>query len=195
MKAILKEDSIIRVSLTEGLEIGNIPNNISLDRLRWDGSKIIDLATVSIIYVRHLGDNFFELHAIPQPNTQSLPMNYKQRKDLRYDESTGTIYLATEQVKAGEVIDEEIEAIKHKLGMAFGSDNDLFLKHFAFTAALIVYASEQPAALKNFFDDITPHIKEAFPLNRWEVILKNFAKDIKMYLENLYEAMDKGDEP
>ncbi len=195
MRAILKEDLIIRLSLTEGIEIGNIPNNVAIDRLRWDGSKIVDLAIATVIYVRHLGDNFFELHAIPQLNTQWLPMNYKQRKDLRYNSTTDTIYLASEEVKADEENEKEIEAIKHKLGMAFGSDNDLFLKHFAMTAALIVYASEQPQALKNFFDNITPHIKDAFPLNRWEVILKEFAKDIKMYLESLYTAMDKGDEP
>jgi len=185
---------IIKLSLTEGIEIGNIPNNVAIDRLRWDGSKIVDLAVATIIYVRYLGDNFFELHAIPQPSTQSLPMNYKQRKDLRFNDVTGVIYLASDTVKADEAAKTEIESIKRRLGIALDIDNDLFIKHFAMTAALIVYASEQPQALKNFFNDITPHIKEAFPLNRWEVILKEFAKDIKMYLENLYEVMDKGDE-
>ena len=193
MKAILREDLIIKLSLTEGIEVGNIPNNVSLDRLRWDGSRIIDLANISIIYVRYLGDNFFELHAIPLSGTQWLPMSYKQRKDLRFNNVTGQIYLASEDIKADEAVKTEIEVIKRRLGIALDIDNDLFLKHFAFTAALIVYASEQPQALKNFFDEITPHIKEAFPLNRWEVILRGFAKDIKMYLENLYEAMDKGD--
>ena len=167
MKAILREDLIIKVSLTEGIEIGNIPNTVSLDRLRWDGSKIVDLANVSVIYIRHLGDNFFELHAIPQPNTQWLPMNYKQRRDLRYNSTTDTIYLAGMQVKADEAIDEEIEAIKHKLGMAFGSDNDLFLKHFAFTAA---FPKETPStrAVKGRLNPMakatrTPDIQSVYP--------------------------------
>ncbi|MCK5139691.1 MAG: hypothetical protein KAQ85_07615 [Thermodesulfovibrionia bacterium] len=191
MRAILKEDLIIKLSLKDGVEIGNIPQGGSLDRLRWDGSQIVDLAVLTTIHVRYLGNFYFELHCLSLPNTQAVVMKYKQRKDLRFDEITRQIYLASEQDKEDEINAEEIKALKHKLRMAFGGDNDLFLKHFALTAALIVYASEQPAALKTFFDELTPHIKDAFPLNRWEVILKSFASDIKTYLENIYEVMDR----
>ena len=196
MKALIKEDILIKISLTDGIEVGDIPHGVAPDRLRWNGSELIDLATLTQFYVRHLGSNYFELHAIELPNTQLVNMQYAQRKDLRTNPLTGEIYVASMVVKADEAIEEEIKLIKAGMQkFLICNQTEIFIKHFAFTAALIVFASEQPPALKAFFDSIADNIKAAFPMVRWETVLRNFAGDIKIYLESYYEALDKKDNP
>jgi hypothetical protein len=191
MKAILKNDLIIKLSIDRGVEIGNIPSGVSLERLRWDGSTLIDLAVPGTRYVKHLGDNYFELHVIELDYTQSVYMQYSQRRDLRYSEITGTVFLASDVVKADEQVDIDIQLIKARLKKYIGDETDLFMKHFALTAALIVFASKQPPALKTFFDSISDDIIQSFPLNRWEQILKSFSKEIKKYLNSYYDALDR----
>ena len=191
MKAILKNDLIIKLSIDRGTEIGNVPSGVSLERLRWDGSTLIDLAAPRTMHVKHLGSNFFELHVIELPHTKPIYMQYNQRRDLRYSEVTDTVFLASDVVKADEQVDIDIELIKSKLKNYIGNETDMFMKHFALTAALIVFASKQPPALKTFFDSISDDIIQGFPLNRWEQILKTFSKEIKNYLDSYYNAMDR----
>lgn len=194
MKAILKEDMIVKLSIDRGVDVGNIPNGVALDRLRWNGSRLVDLGVIELgqtMYVRHLGNNFFELHIVPLPGTYEVYMNYKQRKDLRYDPIQDRIYLAGDVVKAEEAKQEAVNFAKAKIKKEIGKDVDIFMKHFALTAALIVYASQRPQRLKDFFDDLAPHIIDAFPVDRWEEILRNFAVEIKKHLEAYYQELDK----
>ena len=99
MKAILDGDVIIAKS-PAGLEIGPVPNDVDLTRLRYDASipGVVDLMTLSSIYVEHRGGNFI-LHAISaHPDTGKtytlITMGYTDRKNL-IQELNGTIRLLT----------------------------------------------------------------------------------------------------
>jgi hypothetical protein len=82
VKAVLKEDMIIHVTEKGDIEIGMLPPDVGLERLRWNGEKIVDLANLSEIWVRPLSPTFFELHAVKVPNSQKVSMSYQDRKRL-----------------------------------------------------------------------------------------------------------------
>lgn len=93
MLATLREDIIIAVGRGD-FEIGRLPAGGGVERLRWDGDQIIDLAEAATIHVRHLSGNHFELHALPLPGTQPVAMRYQDRARLTVAE--GIIRLKTE---------------------------------------------------------------------------------------------------
>jgi len=96
MKAYVSDDIIVHITERGDTEIGRIPvdkRKVGLDRLRWDGTNIVDLMDCPEIWVRYNG-YAFDLHAIEVPNSQKVGMSYKDRDRLVVDE--GTIRLKTE---------------------------------------------------------------------------------------------------
>ena len=97
MLAILNEDIIIRISEELGdTEIGSIPprmRGVGLERLRFDGAKLVDLMDLTSIWVRPVGDGF-ELHAIEVPGATEVAMGYPDR-DLLIRGVGGEIRLKT----------------------------------------------------------------------------------------------------
>jgi len=81
------------VSLTGVTEVGAIPRGIGLERLRWDGSQIVDLLDLTTIWVKNEG-GWFSLHAIQVPGSQAVAMAYGERFRLR--EVDGVISLYTQ---------------------------------------------------------------------------------------------------
>ena len=99
MKAILKEDMIVNLlspDSTVGVEIGNIPKETGIDRLRFDGKVLIDLINVEQFWVRANSASNFELHIIPVTNSSLIKMKYEDRKKLYLD--GGVIKVASAQV-------------------------------------------------------------------------------------------------
>lgn len=83
MRALVKEDIIIQITEKGNAEIGDyLPFGVGLERLRFDGKKIIDLIDLSEIWVRALSSTFFELHAIEVSNSQLVVMDYANRHNL-----------------------------------------------------------------------------------------------------------------
>lgn len=121
MRAILKNDQILKLTASEkdGVEIGDTPNGIGLERLRFDGDKVIDLADLNQIWV----DRYFTLHCMDIDNCQLVQMTYRERKDLvNYN---GNIRVKTpEEVELEEDIDIETRKqakIKQRIIREFGS--------------------------------------------------------------------------
>lgn len=81
MKATLREDIIQAVSGGD-TEIGPLPPGIGVERLRWSGSQLIDLAAATLIHVRHLSGNHFELHGVAVAGSQPVAMTWADRKNL-----------------------------------------------------------------------------------------------------------------
>jgi hypothetical protein len=79
LKAVIKNDEIIKLSLTTGVEIGEIPKGVGLERLRWTGTELVDLGTLDVMY-RHKRTG--KLHARRRPGTEKVRMKYKDRKNL-----------------------------------------------------------------------------------------------------------------
>jgi len=195
LKASLIEDIIIQLTMDRGdVEVGNIPSGVSLERLRWAGGRLVDLMSLRAIYVRVRENNHFELHAIPLKGTYLVHMSYRDRRLLRVD-SNGIPYIATQEETVKEVKEEKIKAAEVKLCQRLGGDKDKqFQNLMAFVAALIVYAGEEPVALKNFFAEISPYIKEAYPPGRYLEILRGAAKELKVCLNDYHIEIDKIEE-
>ena len=187
MKALLNEDVIIKINSFDGIEIGKLPLGVGLERLRWDGSKIIDLADLSEIWVRNKNGSW-ELHCIQVDNSQLVEMTYADRKKLILN--GGSIRLKTEQEIEDERIARLLKVAKAKLSAKMGEITDLHMAMLAFIMALIVYARNQPQALADFFDTLIPHIIDTFPMDRWEDELMDFAKDLKQFLTEYYNEID-----
>jgi len=190
MKAILREDMITQLSLDKGIEVGNMPSGVSIDRVRWDGVRLVDLLKVRHIYVRVLEHNYFELHIMPLKNTHEVQMTYKDRKRLRVG-SEGKPYLADDTFIEQEVKDEKIKAADLKLFEKLGGSQKQFQGLQALLMAVIVYASTGSTTLKTLFDDLTPHIRDAYPLARYEEILKAAAKHLKNCMEEYHSEIDR----
>jgi len=102
MKIICKEDIIINIVSPfskEGIEVGSIPGRIGLDRFRWTGEKLVDLADLTEFWVREIGPNVFELHAIKVPNSSLISMAYADRKRL-YSGPSGIAVYTQEEYEA-----------------------------------------------------------------------------------------------
>lgn len=105
MKAILKEDIIINFDNKAGTEIGALIPNVGLERMRFIGDKIVDLADLKEMWIRPISSDSFELHAIEVPNSQKIKMRYKDRKKLRYKH--GKINVLTQDDEFEEKIKSE----------------------------------------------------------------------------------------
>lgn len=82
MKVIIhNHDRIKKISSTVGTEVGSLPKGVGLERIRWTGSKIVDLVELSSIWVERK-NGAFVLHAIKIPYSQLVQMEYKDRKKL-----------------------------------------------------------------------------------------------------------------
>lgn len=81
MKAHLNED-IIQAIGSGDTEIGSLPPGVGVERLRWDGVQLIDLAAAAQIHVRHIAGNHFELHGVAVAGSQPVAMTWADRKNL-----------------------------------------------------------------------------------------------------------------
>lgn len=191
MRAILNNDIIISLVMndTEGVEIGDLPKDVGLERLRFDGNKLVDLADLSAFWVE-IGS--FILHCIQVSNSQYIEMSHADRKHLVLN--GGSIRLKTPEEITIEQQEIQIQILKNKLRAkiqdSIGDIQDQHMHILAFVCALIVYARQQPQQLADFFDTLIPDIKDIFPLSRWETVLKQGAKDLKIAIEEYYEGMN-----
>ncbi len=82
MKAELDHDIIVNwTSRADATEVGTPPPGVGLERLRWNGTAIVDLAELQILHVT-CKNNVFTLHAIHVPGAQQVTMTYNERKNL-----------------------------------------------------------------------------------------------------------------
>ena len=109
MKAMLKEDIITHVTMLGDVEIGDLIPGVGLERLRFNGVEVVDLADLSEIWVRPLSDTFFELHSIEVPGSQLVTMEYVNRKRLYLDDGVVKIRAEQEQIDKELAEEEDIE--------------------------------------------------------------------------------------
>jgi hypothetical protein len=165
----------------KGIEVGDFPAGVGLERLRFNGNEVVDLAALSEIWVKMSSGGGFELHCIDVGGCQLIPMAYSQR-DLLINIS-GLYGLKTaEEIEAERIAEVNRRAkarMVAKVKSELGGIEEFQVHSLALIAALILYARHQPPALAAFFDDIIPHIQDMFPMSQWESILKNSAQKLK----------------
>lgn len=193
MKAIVDGDRILDISEKRGtVEIGTPPVGVGLERLRWTGSSIVDLADLSQIWVRHLNGDAFDFHATEQTGAQLVTMTYQDRKKLTIDE--GVIRLKTSQ----ELEDDEkalnIQMLKNtlrkKLKDSNGDSSDQIADAFKLIFILIVYVRNKPQVLEDFLDSIIPDIKDVYDLDTVKDNLIARGHTLKQELPTYYQAKE-----
>lgn len=128
MRAILKEDFIIKISEKHGEKIGKLPKGVGLERLRFDGEKVVDLSEAKEIWVRPKGGTFFELHAVEVSGSQKINMSYRDRRKLILDK--GQVKLLTEEEhKAKQILENDDIEDNRKLR----KDMDNFIENLTFS--------------------------------------------------------------
>jgi hypothetical protein len=191
LKAFLDHDIIINITEHGDTEIGSLPIGVGMERLRFDGEKVIDLADLTSFWVVPIAKGF-ELHCIEVPNSQLVQMSYFDRKHLMTNSST--IRLKTPEDISAENAQLKVKEAKTrlhgKLKEAIGDLHDQQQYALALICALIVYVRQEPQVLTYFFDDIIPDIKDIFPMNRIEATLKQSAKHLKTAMEEYWQDID-----
>ena len=191
MKAFLDHDVIVNITEQGDTEIGTLPPGVGMERLRFDGEKVIDLVDLSEFWVVQSGKGF-DLHCIEVPNSELVQLNYTDRKYLRANGDS--IRLKTAEEISAEQVQAKVVAVKNKLRAklkaSIGDIEDQHQVSLALICALIVYARQQPQVLADFFDLIIPDIKDIFELNRVGGELKKSAKDLKISMEEYWQEMD-----
>jgi len=196
MKAVLEHDIIIHITEQGDTEIGNIPadkKGIGLERLRWTGTEIVDLADLTELWVRHLGHDFFEFHAIPVPNARLVIMTYSDRRRL-------TITDGLLRLKTAEEIEAErkavlIDLLKAELWRsqkaAIGRLEDQLATAYKLIYLLMYYAKTGNQQISDFIDQILPDIKDTFPLARVKNEIKDAVHDMNVFMKKYYQDLDQ----
>ena len=149
MKVSLRNYDIInKINVPDGVEIGSIPKGVGLERVRWDGQKLIDLFMLHSIWVEYINGAFI-LHCIEVPKSQSVTMEYKDRKKLWNDNGVYSI-------KTNEQAQNELNLKHRKAHYPLISDQmGAIMKYFALQTGL-------PEELQKAIDDIEA-VKEKYP--------------------------------
>ena len=110
MRAIIHNHDMIAKTCGpgEGVEVGDKPAGVGLERLRFDGSQLVDIATLSEFYVVRR-DGSWELHAVEVPGSQLVQMSHKQKWRLVNDD--GTYRLKTDAELLGEAQEAKIREV------------------------------------------------------------------------------------
>jgi len=141
-------DIINKVNVPNGIEIGSVPKGVGLERVRWDGKKLIDLFTLHSIWVEYTNGAFI-LHCVEVPHSQLVTMEYRYRKKLWNDNGVYSI-------KTDEQIQNEANLKYRRTHYPLMSDQmGAIMKYFALQSNL-------PEELQKAIDDIET-VKEEYP--------------------------------
>jgi len=195
MKAILDRDIIVSLTPKGNIEIGTIPPEkrgvIGLERLRFDGTKIVDLADLSEFWVEAVAPDFFVLHCIKVPGSQQVVMTYQDRIHLMIE--NGLIRLKTPLEITAETDKMEKTIIKNRLRQAFkkdiGGPEDALADAWKIITLLIIYIRTGEPTIATFLDSIMPDLEAAYPLATVKDRLTANAKTIRTLMEGYYQEI------
>ena len=196
MKAVLDQDIIIYITEKGDTEIGAIPPNkkdVGLERLGWDGTKIVDLADMSEIWVKSVSNNFYELHAVKVLDTQKVQMTYRHPKNLIIEDGIIRVKTALE-VEKGMKIEQE-SMTRNQLRQAFKRDvgdlEDLLADAWKLISFLIIFIRTGDPKITSFLDNVLPDLQAAYP---FEMIKDQLSKDItttKSLMQEYYQEKER----
>jgi len=190
MKAQILEDRII--STGSGIEIGRLPKGAGLERLRWDGEKIIDLLNLSAIWVRQIG-SAFELHAVQVYDSQLVQMTYPDRKHLTDD--NGVIRLLTEQERIdrqkAEVLAQLKSNLRRNIAKQVGDRDDQIADTAKILSLLISAVLDQDPAAIAALAEIKPLMSALYSPAETAVVLLERAEALRDAVAPYYEEKQR----
>lgn len=165
------------------------PRDVGWERLRWDGERIIDLATLSAMWVERTQAGSFVLHAIEVPGAVLVDMTYADRKNLYFD---GSIKVKTAQQIADELLTKQIETVKNYLASNVVKPKELakvvmvLLGLIAITAE---YARTQNVTARNYLDAALPTLRQ-LPIQKIADIAPNALNTLKAVFDTYFSKME-----
>lgn len=191
MKAFLKEDIITTITENGDTEIGRLPK-VGLERLRFNGSKVIDLVTVGQMWIRY-EKGFFTLHIVQVRDSQLVNMTYSDRKYLIVE--GGVIVVKTQVQRDAEALQVKKDILKtrlrEKIKNELGTMNEQISDAYKLIAILIVYARNPGnTVLGNYMDELLPELVAAYPFDRVKGSLKRAVITLKTMLTDYYSEID-----
>ena len=196
MKAVLDQDIIIYITEKGDTEIGAIPPNkkdVGLERLRWDGTKIVDLADMSEIWVKSVSNNFYELHAVKVLDTQKVQMTYRDRKNLIIEDGIIRVKTALE-IENGMKIEQE-SMTRNQLRQAFKRDvgdiETLLADTWKLISLIIIFVRTNDPQIAVFLDNILPDLEKAYPPKKIKDQIGEHIVTIKNLMQEYYQITAK----
>jgi len=191
VKVILDQDIVRNVVLNGGIEVGPKPKDVGLERLRFDGKRLVDLATLQEIWVKQISPEVFELHAVPVEGAQLVAMTYRKRRRLTADPD-GTIRLKTpEEMDAEMRRDVELLA-KNEYRRRLREWDDLedrIERLYQLVFMVINYIETGDQSVKSALDALLPDIRDAYPLEEYKDRLTADVKAMKAALETYHQEI------
>ena len=196
MLAICNQDIIIQINPEGDIEIGNIPakkKGVGLERLRFDGVKIVDLADFQEFWIEPIAPDFFVLHVIEALGFQKVIMNYSDRINLTMD--TGIIRIKTPAEITAEKETKEKTMLKNRLRQKFkrgvGDPEDLLADAWKLISLIIIFVRTNDPQIASFLDVILPDLREAYPPEKIKDQISKHVADIKNLMQKYYQMKDK----
>jgi len=183
MKAIIQDDIITNITPNGDTEIGSLPKGVGLERLRWDGKKLVDLADLAEIWVAP----DMTLHAIKVPGAQLIAMSYRDRKSLINE--NGTIRLKTSEDVANEEALLNKNRLRAKLKKEIGDPQDQLADAYKLLCLLILATKTDDAEAAKLMDDLIPDIKGIYQLERLKNKLPETIGTLKHEMTSYYDNL------
>lgn len=190
MKAFLQQDIIINLTERGDTEIGALPKGIDLGRCRFDGKKVVDLASLATIHVVSRGPGAYELHAVAVPGSQPVAMTYADRKRLISD--NGLIRVKTTQEISAEQTalqaGMEKARLRTRIDRTIGDIPDLLADLNKITFALLVFVLTGNARAEAMLRNLLPTIKDIYKFEDIEQTLMDRAAKLKEEMASYQET-------
>jgi len=165
------------------------PRDVGLERLRWNGTSIIDLATMNGFWVEHK-NGMFVLHCKDMPNTTFIEMAYAARKLLYFD---GAIKVRTLDQVLSDAHNKQVEAIKNLLSNKLetaGNIAELLMVIVGLIAVIAIYARTGNSAAGTYLTSILPKL-QALPLTRIQGLVPDASDTMKTVFDLYFSKMDE----
>ena len=191
MKALLVNDIIIRIVQTGGVEIGAIPKGVGLERLRFDGTQVIDLADLNQIWVEQK-NNQFVLHVVDTGNCQLVTMTHADRKNLVNDGGTYRLKTETELLEEG-IAQRNLlrkNRLRARLLRKIGDNHDQTADLGKLVIAMLGYRTSQNPQLGAMLDAVANIAKDIYTLDQIEAAVRRFAQTLKDEMPGYYDELE-----
>lgn len=192
MGALLKDDIIISLSGGD-VKVGTLPKGVGLERLRWDGSKLVDLIDLKEMYVVFYHPDIFELHAVEVKGSQLVTMTYADRKRLINDNGTIRLLTEAEELERASLYQKQIlkANTREVMTASLGDINDQIADLTKMIFMGIIGLRTQDKAILDIIDACLPDMAATYDMTKVGASLATRIKTLKALMQSYYSEQGK----
>jgi hypothetical protein len=164
------------------------PRNVGLERLRFDGANVVDLATLAGMWVELTNGNFI-LHCKEFDGCAFVTMTYSDRKNLYFD---GAIKVKTAQQITDELLKKQIEAVNNYLASSVVKPKELaevIMVLLGLIAITAEYARTQNTTSRNYLDAALPTLRK-LPIQKISDIAPTALNTLKTVFDSYFSKLE-----